>query len=107
MRELPSVREHEPDRLAHPHRENGRAKSKFIHLNTHGQRRPRKGGERDNKGRRKEYREGPSRPDQRQSRLNGVSSGLNSPNIPFGFGYQTHMWNVTRGGCQNVNAAPD
>jgi len=105
--ELPAVGEHEPHRLARPQREIGRAKSKFSHLNTHSLRRLRTRRERDNKGRREEYRDGPSRSQQGQSRLNGVSSELNSANTPFGLGYQTHTCNVTRGGCQNVNAAPD
>ena len=38
--------------------------------------------------------------------LNGVSSGLNSPNTPFGLGYQIHRCSVTSGGCQKLNAAP-
>ena len=46
-------------------------------------------------------------PQHHQSLLNGVSSGLNSPKIPFGFGYQIHMCSVTSGGCQKVNSAPD
>lgn len=40
------------------------------------------------------------------SLLNAVSSGLNSPKTPLGFGYQIQKCSVTSGGCQKLKAAP-